>query len=164
MSADSDSSAGGEDSSNHVEKLYLQVPDVSHWVEINKEICTRWLVENEFVEQLRNDLVLQEVFETIIFQRPPYSGEMAVWFKSQLYTIRRAFSNRFDMACELIREAKRAQGINNDDERMLAIRDELGYFSTTTAIFKQVDAVFEVFSNKANTAKMEFTEWLAQPK
>jgi hypothetical protein len=73
---------------------------------------------------------------------------MKLRFNSVLHTIRRAFSNRFDMACELIKEAERAQHIKKDDERMLAIREELEAFSTTCAIFGQVDAVFGVFRDK----------------
>ena len=68
------------------------------------------------------------------------------------------------MAYELIREAKTARPhIKKNDERMLAIKDELDAFSATCAIFEHVDEVFGVFSNKANMVKMEFTKCLAQP-
>jgi hypothetical protein len=98
-----------------------------------------------------------------ISKKTKYPKEMELWFNSELYTIRRAFSNRFDMACALIREAKKAQDIKKDDERMHAIRKELQSFSTICAVFEPLDGVCKVFRKQADTAKIEFTEWLAQP-
>jgi hypothetical protein len=168
--------SSSEDYGVSVEKLYLEVPDVSHWADINKEICLRWQAENEFVQQLRHDPILQQVFEDAVNESTKYSeemdkyilkytDEMEPWFNSELSMIRRAFSNRFDMACELIREARRAEDIKKDDERMLAIKEELEVFSTTCALFEkfeQGDGVFGLFRNKTNTAKLEFIKWLAQ--
>jgi hypothetical protein len=61
---DSDTSADWEDW-----ELYLEVPDVSHWVHLNKEICTRLKVENEFVVQLQNDPILRQVFEHVNIEK-----------------------------------------------------------------------------------------------
>lgn len=176
-SGDSSGESNGE--SDNINDLYLQVPDVDYWIDKSKEISLRWQVENDFVSQLRNDPILRQVFDNVIYKRTKYSAEMKLWYNSVLYTISRAFINRSEMGWALIREAKnveQAGNIQKKDERMLAIKDELEAFSTNCTIFIKADDeddetdddddadIFRVLSKKANATKIEFTKWLSQPE
>jgi hypothetical protein len=133
---------------------YFEVEDIDYWIDRNKEILTRWQEEKAFVMQLKADMKLQEIFG-IVINKTEHTSDANIGFSSGIMTIDRAFSNRFDMACELVREAERAtelskndklsDGLSKNDELLDGVRTELEDVLEMTRLFKDEEGAFNFF-------------------
>jgi len=82
------------------------------------------MAEGEFEDQLKRDVMLQNVFEIVVNdeERPINMP----WFQSAMMTTRRACSNRFDMVCLMSRLAKEVTNV--EDAHLDAIIEEIDHF------------------------------------
>ena len=156
-SSEEDSVASSRD--DLIRKIYLEADEIDYSIDKYKEILTRRQAERGFVEQLTKDILLQRVFESVIDGSPPPMDEE--YFQSALMTINRAFDNRFDMACELVREAKKTTDIKDLSSPFDGIEKELGFLVTMTSQFKDEAGSFGIFYSKAQEELLEFVKWRA---
>jgi hypothetical protein len=143
---------------NFLEAHYCEVGDINFWVVRNTEIRTRWQEENEFTLQLDADMTLREIFGIVINRRERINdGNM--WFPSGIMTIVRAFKNRFNMACELVSEAKRATELTQNDERLDWVKTELECVLRMTGLFQDEEGAFKLLHDKTRSQLLEFVKW-----
>jgi hypothetical protein len=148
-----------------IDAHYLEVEDTYDWIDRNKEIQTRWQEEKAFVMQLEGDMMLREIFDIVINKREHTRviqlEENIHWFSSGIMTIDRAFRNRFDMACELVRETKRATELSRNDIFLDGVKTELERVLTMTRIFEDEEGAFKLLYEKTRSVLIEFVEWRA---
>jgi len=146
-----------------IEKHYCEVKGLDYWIDRNVEIRTREQAEMEFVKQLKRDLGLRVVLESMMSEQKHTSDddddEEGMWFSSGIMTIDRAVGNRFDMACELVREAKRDTVLSRDDKHLDAVKTELDSIVLLTRKFQDEEGTFKVLCKKAESKLHEFKEW-----
>jgi len=146
---------------------YLEVADtpsnIDYWIGKNKEILTRWQEEKAFVMQLEDDMTLREVFRIVINKRERTS-DADMWFSSGIMTINRAFNNRFNMVCELVRQAKQTTELLQNDMAWDCVTTELDRMLTMTRIFQDEEGDFKFLYDKTRSTAIEFTQWRAIPE
>jgi hypothetical protein len=165
MSDDSDdSSAGGEDSSSKssddvfMNAHYFEMEDMGYWIDRNKEIRTRWQEEKEFTMQLKEDVALRDTFRVVIGKRER-TDEEDVWFSSGMKTINRAFKNRFNMICEVVRETKIATALSEKDLRLDEVAKELEHVMIMMGQFQEEEGDFKFFYDQTRRILQEFVKW-----
>ena len=169
MEEDSESASDDSDDSNvkFINAHYLNVEDggIDCWMDSNKEIQTRWQGEKAFVMQLEDDMMLRQIFDIVINKRKDerdiqlkYENKNS--FFSGIMTIDRAFNNRFNMACELVRETKRDTELSQNDKRLGldAVRTELERVMRMTSLFKDEEGSFKILYEKTRRLLIEFVE------
>jgi len=113
------------------------------------------MAEGEFEDQLKRDVMLQNVFEIVVNdeERPINMP----WFQSAIMTTRRAYSNRFDMVCLMSRLAKEVTNV--EDAHLDVIIEEIDHLITLTEQFENEDGVFKLFKEKLEHEILEFIKW-----
>lgn len=141
-----------------IDSLYLQVPDIGYWADCNDEIRARWEVERDFVDQVREDRILQQIFERVKRKEPPYTDEMKMWDRSQIKSIGRMFMNRFDMDFALVEVAKTVAHCG-DNENYDVIVEELGYLHAMAIMFDDEGSPFALFKDRIKAELKAFVQW-----
>lgn len=140
---------------------YLEMKDMGYWVEKNKEILIRWQEEVQFTMQIQDDAVLQDAFQVIVGEKE-HPDEDDVFFSSLMKTISRAFNNRFNMVCELVREAKKDPGLS--DELLDGVVQELEHLVTMLRRLQHEDGDFMFFYKKTCGILGDFLKWRVEAK
>lgn len=143
-----------------IDAHYFEMEDMDYWIERNKEICTRWQEEKEFVMQLQDDVAIRDVFGVVINQK---EGERNVWFSSGIMTVNRAFKNRFNIVCELVREAKNATELSKNDELLDGVVKELEHLMIMMRKFQNEEGDFRFCYERTQSILREFVKWRADP-
>lgn len=142
----------------NIDSLYLQVPDIGYWADVSPEIQARWVVERDFVQQLKDDPILQQIFERVQRKEPAYTDEMEMWDQSIIMTIGRMFSNRFDMDFELVRVAKENSN-NCDGQEFDVIVQELRSLHAMAVMFEKEGGPFSLFKDRIMDELQAFVQW-----
>jgi hypothetical protein len=137
---------------------YFEMEDMGHWIDRNKEICTRWQEEKEFTMQLKDDVVLRDIFRVVIDKRER-TEEEDVWLSSGMKTINRAFKNRFNMVCEVVREAKLATTDSDKDLGLDEVAKELNHVMIMMGQFQEEEGDFKFFYEQTAHLLREFVKW-----
>ena len=158
MSATDDvsSSSSTRRDDEFMKTYYLEMEDMGYWVEKNKEILIRWQEEIQFTMQIQDDVMLQHAFKVIAGEME-HPEEDDIVFSSSMKTISRAFNNRFDMVCELVREAKKDTGLS--DELLDGVVQELEHLVTMLRQLRHEDGVFKFFYEKTCGILGDFLKW-----
>lgn len=146
-----------------IKKHYYEVEGLEYWINKNVEIRVREQVEMEFVKQLKRDLGLCVVLESMMSEHKDTSDddddEADMWYSSGIMTIDRALCNQFDMACELVREAKKDTILWRDDEHLGAVKTELDRIVLMTCKFQDEGRTFKMLWKKSKAILHEFKQW-----
>ena len=156
VSLSSSSSTESESDDEFMKAHYLKMVDMSDWGEKNMEILIRWQEEVQFTVQIQDDVLLQDAFKVIAREMVhPEKGDVV--FSSSMKTINRAFSNRFNMVCELVREAKKDVGLSN--ELLDEVAQELLNLKTMLHQFQHEEGDFQFFYQQTCGIFGNFVKW-----
>ena len=83
--------------------------------------------------------------------------EENIWISSGIKTINRAFKNRFNLVCEVVREAKLA---TTDSQKVLStVVEKLEHVMIMMGQFQEEEGDFKFFHNQVRNILQEFVKW-----